>query len=159
MRWGVAREIVTAWVLTLPCAALVGGLAFELVSLFGGGDTGPIVLSILLVLAFVAMFRSAGRRSGAAQLAAPHPEGMTGMTLLASSTVGSIARVAWSSLLASVLVAVLFAGAVTGLIIGGELRRSNRAAAAAACTAAALVALAICVAAVAYGVILVGQKS
>ncbi len=73
VRWGVAREIVTAWVLTLPCAALVGGLAFELVSLFGGGDTGPIVLSILLVLALVAMFRSArgGRRGGAAQLAAP----------------------------------------------------------------------------------------
>jgi hypothetical protein len=83
---------------------------------------------------------------------------MTGMSLLAASTVGSIVRVAWSSLLASVLVAVLFAAAVTGLIIGGELRRSNRAAAV-ACTAAALVALAICLAAVAYGVIMVGQKS
>ena len=73
VRWGIAAEIVTAWVLTLPCAALVGGLAFELVSVFGGGDTGPIVLSLLLVLALVAMFRSVrgGRRGGAAQLAAP----------------------------------------------------------------------------------------
>ncbi len=73
VRWGVAGEIVTAWVLTLPCAALVGGLAFELVSVFGGGDAGPIVLSLLLVLALVAMFRSVrgGRRGGAAQLAAP----------------------------------------------------------------------------------------
>ena len=35
------------------------------------------------------------------------------MALLASSTVGSIVRVVWSSLLASVVVAVLFAGAVT----------------------------------------------
>ena len=81
------------------------------------------------------------------------------MALLAASTVGSIVRVVWSSLLASIVVAVLFAGAVTGLIIGGELRRSNRGVAAAACTAAALVALAICLLAVVYGVILVGQKS
>jgi inorganic phosphate transporter, PiT family len=73
VRWGVAGEIVTAWVLTLPCAALVGGLAFELVSLFGGGDTGPIVLSVVLVIALVVVFRSArsGRRGGAGQLAAP----------------------------------------------------------------------------------------
>lgn len=81
------------------------------------------------------------------------------MTLLASSTVGEIVRVVWSSMLASVLIAVLFTAAVTGLIRAGELRRSNRAGAAAVYTAGALVALAICVAAVAYGLILVGQKS
>ena len=81
------------------------------------------------------------------------------MSLLAASTGTDIVRVVWTSLLASVVVSVLFAGGVTGLIIGGDLRRSNRGVAAAACTAAALVALAICFAAVVYGVILVGQKS
>lgn len=73
VRWGVAREIVTAWVLTLPCAALVGGIAFELVSLFGSGVAGPIVLSVVLVLVLFAVFRSArgGRRRGKGHLPAP----------------------------------------------------------------------------------------
>ena len=72
VRWGVAGEIVTAWVLTLPCAALVGGLAYGLVSLFGSGDTGPIVLSIVLVLGLVAIFRRArGGRGRGRQLATP----------------------------------------------------------------------------------------
>jgi hypothetical protein len=81
------------------------------------------------------------------------------MVLLASSTAGSIVRVVWTSLLSSVVVAVLFAGAVTALVLSGELRRSNRGGAAAACTAAAMVALAICIGAVVYGLILLGQKS
>lgn len=80
------------------------------------------------------------------------------MMLLAASTASSILRVVWTSILASVAVSVLFAGAVVGLIRAGELRRSARGSAAAAYTAAALVALTICLAAVAYGVVLVGQK-
>lgn len=73
VRWGVAGEIVTAWVLTLPCAAVVAGVVFEVVNLFGSGDAGPIVLSVLLVLALVVVFRSArgGRAHGAAHAAAP----------------------------------------------------------------------------------------
>lgn len=81
------------------------------------------------------------------------------MTPMATSTVGEIIRVVWSSVLASVVVSVLFSGAVVGLIRAGELRRANRGGASAACTAAALVALGICLAAVVYGLILVGQKS
>ena len=33
VRWGVARSIVTAWVLTIPAAALVAGLFYELAQL------------------------------------------------------------------------------------------------------------------------------
>ncbi|HUS21995.1 MAG TPA: inorganic phosphate transporter [Aeromicrobium sp.] len=33
VRWGVARSIVTAWVITLPMAGLVGALAYELIHL------------------------------------------------------------------------------------------------------------------------------
>jgi len=72
VRWGVAGEIVTAWFLTLPCAALVGGIAYGVVSLFGSGDTGPIVLSIVLVLGLIVVFRGArGRRGGGARVPAP----------------------------------------------------------------------------------------
>jgi hypothetical protein len=77
----------------------------------------------------------------------------------AAGTAAELLRVVWSSLLASVVVSVLFSGAVVGLIRASELRRTSRAGAAAACTAAALIALAICLGAVAYGIVLVSQKS
>lgn len=79
--------------------------------------------------------------------------------VLASSTLAEIVRVVWSSMLVSVLVAVLFSGGVVGLIRASELRRENRGGVATAYTVAALFALAICLGAVAYGLILVGQKS
>jgi hypothetical protein len=81
------------------------------------------------------------------------------MIAFATGTAADLLRVVWSSILASVVVSVLFSGAVVGLIRAGELRRSSRGAAATACTAASVVALALCLAAVAYGVILVSQKS
>lgn len=81
------------------------------------------------------------------------------MTILASGTFSDLLRVVWSSILATLVVSILFSGAVVGLIRAGELRRESRESAATAYTAAALVALVICIAAVVYGVILVGQKS
>jgi len=57
VRWGVAGEIVTAWVLTLPCAALMAALIYGVVHLFGGGDAGPLVLSGLMLLVLAAVFR------------------------------------------------------------------------------------------------------
>jgi PiT family inorganic phosphate transporter len=56
VRWGVAGNIVVAWVLTLPAAALIGGLVYAFSSIFGTGALGPLIvsLSILgLVLAFL----------------------------------------------------------------------------------------------------------
>ncbi len=35
VRWGVAKRIVWAWVLTIPCAAIVGGVAYALADLVG----------------------------------------------------------------------------------------------------------------------------
>jgi PiT family inorganic phosphate transporter len=51
VRWGVAREIVTAWVLTLPCAAAMAALVYGIVSLFGSGDAGPLAVSAVMLLA------------------------------------------------------------------------------------------------------------
>ncbi|HEX3803689.1 MAG TPA: inorganic phosphate transporter [Solirubrobacteraceae bacterium] len=65
VRWGVAREIVTAWVLTLPCAALVAAAIYAVTSLFGKGDAGPIVMSAVLVVGVTAVFmRARGGRGG-----------------------------------------------------------------------------------------------
>jgi PiT family inorganic phosphate transporter len=56
VRWGVAGNIVTAWVLTLPCSAAVGALVYGAVRIFGTGAFGPVVVGIvfcvLLALAF-----------------------------------------------------------------------------------------------------------
>ena len=32
VRWGVARQIVWAWILTIPASALIGGLTYEIFS-------------------------------------------------------------------------------------------------------------------------------
>ena len=34
VRWGVARQVVWAWVLTIPCAAIVAAVAYKLILLF-----------------------------------------------------------------------------------------------------------------------------
>ena len=61
VRWGVAGNIVAAWVLTLPCAAGVGALAYGVTRIFGTGAAGPIIVSAiglgLTVLAFVRRYR------------------------------------------------------------------------------------------------------
>ena len=53
VRWGIAGNIVVAWVLTLPASALFGALTYELVHLFGNGATGPVVITVVLVLALL----------------------------------------------------------------------------------------------------------
>jgi PiT family inorganic phosphate transporter len=49
VRWGLAGNIVAAWVLTLPAAAAVGALTYGVVALFGTGGAGPLVVSALLL--------------------------------------------------------------------------------------------------------------
>ena len=55
VRWGVAGNIVVAWVLTLPASATVGAVTYGVTRLFGTGAAGPVVVSAALlgVLAWV----------------------------------------------------------------------------------------------------------
>jgi PiT family inorganic phosphate transporter len=53
VRWSVARRMVFAWLLTLPAAALVGGLAALLADL---GTTGVVVLLLLLAVACAVIY-------------------------------------------------------------------------------------------------------
>jgi PiT family inorganic phosphate transporter len=62
VRWGVAGNIVGAWVLTLPAAGAVGALTYLIVQLFGDGAAGPVVVSAALLIALgVAMARRVGQ--------------------------------------------------------------------------------------------------
>jgi PiT family inorganic phosphate transporter len=55
VRWGVAGNIVVAWILTFPLAAAIGGLTYGVTQIFGDGALGPLVVTIagLIVLAVV----------------------------------------------------------------------------------------------------------
>jgi PiT family inorganic phosphate transporter len=61
VRWGVAGNIVIAWLLTLPAAAAIGGLSYGLTQLLGGGALGPILVALaglgLLALVFARRVR------------------------------------------------------------------------------------------------------
>jgi inorganic phosphate transporter, PiT family len=59
VRWGVAGNIVAAWVLTLPASAAVGGVTYALVALLGSDGVGPIAVSAVLV---AALATALGRR-------------------------------------------------------------------------------------------------
>jgi PiT family inorganic phosphate transporter len=67
VRWGVAGDIVLAWLLTLPAAALFAAGTYGVSRLFGGGAAGPVVITVVAMLALVALF---ARR---VQQAAPAP--------------------------------------------------------------------------------------
>jgi inorganic phosphate transporter, PiT family len=69
VRWGVAGNIVTAWVLTLPASAIVGGATYAVVRLLGTDDLGPIAVSaaVLAALAVALGRRLAAGRTLTAQ--------------------------------------------------------------------------------------------
>jgi inorganic phosphate transporter, PiT family len=50
VRWGVAGNIVGAWVLTLPAAAVVGAIVYAISQLFAPGAVGPAVISAALLI-------------------------------------------------------------------------------------------------------------
>jgi PiT family inorganic phosphate transporter len=47
VRWGVAGNIVIAWVLTLPAAGAFGAGAYGLQELLGSGVLGPLLMSVI----------------------------------------------------------------------------------------------------------------
>jgi PiT family inorganic phosphate transporter len=60
VRWGVAGNIVTAWLLTLPAAATIGAIAYLFTDLFPGA-LGPVLVTAaglaLVALAFARRIR------------------------------------------------------------------------------------------------------
>ncbi|HEX6688165.1 MAG TPA: inorganic phosphate transporter, partial [Solirubrobacterales bacterium] len=69
VRWGVAGNIVGAWLLTLPAAAAIGAAVYALTHVFGSGALGPVLVTLMALGLVVAIF---ARR---AQQGAPVPAG------------------------------------------------------------------------------------
>jgi inorganic phosphate transporter, PiT family len=72
VRWGVAGNIVLAWILTLPAAAVIGGLTFLVTRAFGTGAAGPIIISTAIVVGGAVLFARRSRE-GAAPGVVPAP--------------------------------------------------------------------------------------
>ncbi len=51
VRWGIAGNMMVAWILTLPAAALMGAVVYGLTRLFGTGAVGPVVVTAVIVVA------------------------------------------------------------------------------------------------------------
>ena len=56
VRWGVAGNIVAAWVFTLPAAGALGAAVYALTTLFGTGVAGPIVITLAMLSVLAAVF-------------------------------------------------------------------------------------------------------
>jgi PiT family inorganic phosphate transporter len=62
VRWGVAGNIVVAWLLTLPAAAGIGGLTYGVTRIFGTGALGPVLVTLLALSLVVALFARRAER-------------------------------------------------------------------------------------------------
>jgi PiT family inorganic phosphate transporter len=62
VRWGVAGNIVTAWILTLPAAAIIGAGVYGITRIFGTGALGPLIVTIMSLSLLAATFARRSRR-------------------------------------------------------------------------------------------------
>jgi PiT family inorganic phosphate transporter len=62
VRWGLAGNIVGAWLLTFPAAAAIGALTYGVTAIFGDGAVGPLLIFLAgataVALAFVRRLRA-----------------------------------------------------------------------------------------------------
>ena len=60
VRWGVAGNMIVAWLLTLPMAAAIGALTYGVTQIFGDGAVGPVLIAAAgIALSAVALARRA----------------------------------------------------------------------------------------------------
>ena len=62
VRWGVAGNIVVAWLLTLPAAAAIGALTYGLTRIFGTGALGPVLVTLMAISLIAAAFARRAQR-------------------------------------------------------------------------------------------------
>jgi PiT family inorganic phosphate transporter len=67
VRWGVAGNIVAAWILTLPAAGAIGAGVYGLTRIFGTGALGPAIISVTILSVGAAAFARRVQRGPAAR--------------------------------------------------------------------------------------------
>ena len=71
VRWGVAGNMLMAWVLTFPAAACTAGAVYGFTRIFGTGATGPVIVSVFAVIALTLIFLRRNQVSAPATTAGP----------------------------------------------------------------------------------------
>jgi PiT family inorganic phosphate transporter len=66
VRWGVAGNIVAAWLLTIPAAGTIGASVYGLTRIFGTGALGPAIISVAILSVGAAAFARRVQRGPAA---------------------------------------------------------------------------------------------
>jgi inorganic phosphate transporter, PiT family len=61
VHWEVVGQMVTAWVFTIPSAALLAAAAWEISDLFGSSAAGSVVIALIAAAGAVVLFRLAQR--------------------------------------------------------------------------------------------------
>jgi inorganic phosphate transporter, PiT family len=62
VHWGVIGQMVSAWVITIPSAAILGGVAWEISNIFGGHSSfGSLVIAVLAAIAAFGLWTLAQR--------------------------------------------------------------------------------------------------
>ncbi|HVO55771.1 MAG TPA: inorganic phosphate transporter [Solirubrobacterales bacterium] len=64
-RWGIAGNIVAAWLLTLPAAAALGAAIYGITRIFGTGALGPVLVTLVAAGLIAAFFSNHVRRETA----------------------------------------------------------------------------------------------
>jgi inorganic phosphate transporter, PiT family len=62
VRWGVAGNIMMAWLLTLPAAASIGAAVYGFTRIFGTGALGPVLVSLMALSLVAAAFARRSRQ-------------------------------------------------------------------------------------------------
>ena len=65
VRWGVAGNLLVAWIVTLPAAAAIGAVSYGFTRIFGTGAIGPVVLSAMAIILGLVLFAQKLRRGQA----------------------------------------------------------------------------------------------
>ncbi len=73
VRWGVAGNIVAAWLLTLPAAAAIGAAAYGIARIFGTGALGPVLVSLIALALIAAAFARRSEREQPVTQVEPSP--------------------------------------------------------------------------------------
>jgi inorganic phosphate transporter, PiT family len=68
VHWGVAGQMATGWIFTIPMAGVVGAIAWSIADLFGSGSAaGGIVIAVIVAAAAAMIFRLAHQKPVSAE--------------------------------------------------------------------------------------------
>ena len=151
VRWGVAGNIVTAWLLTLPAAAALGAAVYGFCSISGTGAAGPIVVAAAGLAMVAAAFTKRVR------VGSPVPTPRRAMLATIVDTEALLKTIV-AAFIAGVGVTLIFSLAILGASRFVDLSRDGRSAGAIAFGALAVVALLAALVAITVGVIVMTRK-